>query len=117
TADEPVADLLEQVQAAAYTAHPYGWPGVGWMSDLEALTLEDVKRYRQLYYAPNNAMLIIAGDINPETLLHKIRAEFGNAQAGTPPPSVTSKEPPQRGERRVTLKRSASLPIYMAGYH
>jgi predicted Zn-dependent peptidase len=69
TADEPAADLLEQVQAAAYTAHPYGWPVVGWMSDLEALTLEDVKRYRQLYYAPDNAMLIIAGDINPETLL------------------------------------------------
>jgi zinc protease len=117
TADEPAADLLEQVQAAAYTAHPYGWPVVGWMSDLEALTLEDVKRYRQLYYAPNNAMLIIAGDINPETLLPKIRAEFGNAQAGAPPPPVTSKEPPQRGERRVTLKRPASLPIYMAGYH
>ncbi len=117
TTDEPAADLLEQVRAAAYVAHPYHWPVVGWMSDLEALTLEDVKRYRQLYYAPDNAILIVAGDMNPETLLPKLHAEFDNAQAGAPPPPVTAKEPPQRGERRVTLKRPASLPIYMAGYH
>ncbi len=117
TADEPAADLLEQLKAAAYTAHPYGWPVVGWMSDLETLTLEDVKRYRQIYYAPNNAILILAGDINPETLLPKIRAEFGAIPTGPTPPLVTSKEPSQRGERRVVLKRPASLPIYAVGYH
>ncbi|HXG21207.1 MAG TPA: pitrilysin family protein [Methylomirabilota bacterium] len=117
TADEPAADLLEQVSAAAYTAHPYGWPVVGWMSDLEALTLDDVKQYRHTYYAPNNAILVIAGDVNPDTLLPKIREAFGNAPAGPPPPPVTAKEPPQRGERRVILKRPASLPIYMAAYH
>lgn len=117
TTDQPAADLWEQVSAAAYTAHPYGWPVVGWMNDLESLTLEDVKRYRQIYYAPNNAILIIAGDVKPETLLPQIRSTFGAAQAGTPPPPVTAKEPPQRGERRITLKRPASLPIYMAAYH
>jgi zinc protease len=117
TADEPAADLLEQVSAAAYTAHPYGWPVVGWMNDLEALTLNDVKKYRHLYYAPNNAILVIAGDVNPETLLPKIRSTFSEAPAGTPPPKVTAQEPPQRGERRVVLKRPASLPIYMAAYH
>jgi zinc protease len=117
TADEPAADLLEQLKAAAYTAHPYGWPVVGWMSDLETLTLDDVKRYRQMYYAPNNTILILAGDINPETLLPKIRAEFGPIPTGPTPPPVTSKEPSQRGERRVVLKRPASLPIYAAGYH
>src|SRR5262249_55608712 len=52
TADEPAADLYEQVNAAAYTAHPYGWPVVGWMSDLEKMTLTDVKSYRQVFYAP-----------------------------------------------------------------
>jgi len=117
TTDQPAADLLEQVSATAYTAHPYGWPVVGWMNDLEALTLEDVKHYRHLYYAPNNAILIIAGDVNPETLLPKIRSTFGVIQADPPPPPVTAKEPPQRGERRITLKRPAALPVYMAAYH
>lgn len=117
TSDEPAADLLEQVSAAAYTAHPYGWPTVGWMSDLEALTLADVKQYRQIYYAPSNAVLVIAGDVTPETLLPKVRSAFGEVKAGSPPPAVTAKEPPQRGERRVTLKRPAALPIYMAVYH
>ena len=117
TTDQPAADLLEQVSATAYTAHPYGWPVVGWMNDLEALTLEDVKEYRQLYYAPNNAILIIAGDVNPETLLPQIRSTFGQIQVGSPPPPVTAKEPTQRGERRITLKRPAALPIYLATYH
>ncbi len=117
TADEPAADLYEQVSAAAYTAHPYGWPVVGWMSDLENMTLVDVKAYRQLFYAPSNAILVVAGDISPETLLPKIKATFGAIPAGKPTPKVTSEEPPQRGERRVTLKRPASLPLYVAAYH
>ena len=117
TADEPAADLYEQVSAAAFTAHPYGWPVVGWMSDLEAISLDDVKSYRQIFYAPTNAILVVAGDITPSTLLPKIRATFGAIPAGPTVPKVTSQEPPQRGERRVTLKRPASLPVYIAGYH
>ena len=117
TADEPVADLYEQVSAAAYTAHPYGWPVVGWMGDLEKMTLADVKAYRQLFYAPNNAILVLAGDISPEALLPKIKATFGAIRAGAATPEVRSDEPPQRGERRVTLKRPASLPLYVTAYH
>ena len=117
TADEPGSDLWEQVSAAAFTAHPYGWPVVGWMHDLEAITLEDVKAYRRAYYTPGNAILVIAGDLTPETLFPKIRQTFGKVPAGPAIPAVTSVEPRQRGERRVFLKRPASLPIYIAGYH
>jgi len=117
TADEPAADLYEQVGAAAYTAHPYEWPVVGWMHDLETITLSDVKDYRQIFYAPNNAILVIAGDVSPEALLPKIKATFGAIPSGQPPPKVTAVEPEQRGERQVTLKRPASLPIYVAAYH
>jgi zinc protease len=117
TVDEPAAELMEQVSAAAYTAHPYGWPVVGWMDDLETMTLEDVKRYRQVFYAPDNAILVIAGDVTPDTLLPKVKALFEPIPANTPPPAVTAVEPPQRGERRVTLKRPASLPVHIAAYH
>lgn len=117
TADEPASDLWEQVSAAAFTAHPYGWPIVGWMHDLESIGLEDVRAYRRTYYSPGNAIVVIAGDVDPETLLPKVRASFGALPAGPPVPMVTSREPPQRGERRVLLKRPASLPIYIAGYH
>ncbi|MBM4256349.1 MAG: insulinase family protein [Deltaproteobacteria bacterium] len=117
TADEPAADLYEQVSAAAYTAHPYGWPVVGWMRDLETMTLADVKAYRQLFYAPNNVILVIAGAISPPALLSKVKATFGTIPTGAQIPKVTSVEPPQRGERRVTLKRPASLPLYVSAYH
>lgn len=117
TADEPAADLYEQVSAAAFTAHPYGWPTVGWMSDLEAISLDDVKSYHQVFYAPANTILVVAGDITPNTLLPKIQSTFGAIPTGPTAPKVTSQEPPQRGERRVTLKRPASLPVYIVGYH
>lgn len=117
TADEPASDLWEQVSAAAFTAHPYGWPIVGWMHDLESMRLEDVKAYRQTYYSPGNVTLVIAGAVDPDTLLPQVRAHFGALPAGPAVPPVTSREPPQRGERRVHLKRPASLPIYIAGYH
>lgn len=117
TVDDPAAELMEQVSAAAYTAHPYGWPVVGWMHDLEVITLEDVKKYHQVMYAPDNALLVIAGDVTPDTLLPKIKSVFGGIPAGTPAQAVTAVEPPQHGERRVSLKRPASLPIYVAAYH
>ncbi|MBI3800893.1 MAG: insulinase family protein, partial [Deltaproteobacteria bacterium] len=117
TVDEPAAELMEQVSAAAYTAHPYGWPVVGWMHDLETVTLEDVQQYRQVMYAPDNALLVIAGDVTPATLLPKVTAFFGAIPSSTPPPKVRAIEPAQRGERRVTLKRPASLPVYVASYH
>lgn len=117
TADEPASDLWEQVSAAAFTAHPYGWPIVGWMHDLESMRLEDVKAYRQTYYSPGNVTLVIAGAVDSDALLSHVRAHFGALPAGPAVPPVTSREPPQRGERRVHLKRPASLPIYIAGYH
>ncbi len=117
TSDNPASDLWEQLSAAAYTAHPYGWPVVGFQHDLEAITLDSVKKYRQIYYAPGNAILVIAGDVTPETLLPKIKATFGAIPAGPAVPPVTATEPPQRGERRLTFRRPASLPIYAAAYH
>ena len=87
------------------------------MSDLEAIALDDVKSYHQIFYAPANAILVVAGDITPNILLPKIQSTFGAIPPGPTAPKVTAQEPPQRGERRITLKRPASLPVYIAGYH
>src|SRR3989454_6933431 len=84
TVDEPAAELMEQVNAAAYTAHPYGWPVVGWMHDLEVITLENVQKYHEVMYAPGNALLVIAGDVRPETLLPKVKDFFGGVSTGPP---------------------------------
>ncbi len=117
TSDDPASELWEQVSAVAYTAHPYAWPVVGWQRDLESINLDQVTRYRQTYYAPGNAILVIAGAIRRQTVLPKIKATFGAVPAGPPAPPVTALEPPQRGERRITFRRPAALPLYVAAYH
>lgn len=117
TEDDPVSDLLEQVNAAAFKAHPYHFPVIGFMSDLEQITREDVYDYYKTYYVPNNAVLVVVGDFETEELLSKIKSSFGQMESGEPPPKVRSNEPPQRGERRLNLRRSAELPFVVAAYH
>ena len=117
TSDDPGSELWEQVSATAYTAHPYAWPVVGWQRDLETISLDQVKRYRQTYYAPGNAILVVAGAVSRQTVLPKIHATFGAVPAGPAAPPVTALEPPQRGERRIVFRRPAALPVYIAAYH
>ena len=117
TTDDPAAELFEQVRAAAFTAHPYGWPVVGWMADLENVNIEDILHFRQTHYVPNNAILVVAGDVVPQTLLSTIKESFGSIPSSPSPPPVRAVEPPQSGERRVTLRRPASLPVVVAAYH
>ncbi len=117
TEDNPVSDLLEQVDAAAFKAHPYHSPVIGWMSDIEQLTRDDVYNYYKTYYAPNNAVLVVVGDFKSEELIAKIEKGFGPIKSNAPPPKVRSIEPPQRGERHVTLRRNAELPFVAVAYH
>lgn len=117
TEDDPVSDLLEQVNAAAFEAHPYHSPVIGWASDLRQITREDVYSFYKTYYVPNNAVLVVVGDFKPEDTLKEIEKRFGEIKPGPPPPKVRSVEPPQRGERRVTLRRAAELPFVAVAYH
>lgn len=117
TEDDPFSDLLEQVNAIAFKAHPYHFPVIGFMSDLEQITRDDVYECYKTYYVPNNAILVVVGDFKTEELLPKIKSSFGQIESGEPPPKVRSNEPPQRGERRLNLRRSAELPFVVAGYH
>src|SRR5574337_511817 len=117
TDDDPVSALREAMAAAAFEAHPYRQPVIGWMTDIEGLTPEDLVRYYNTYYVPNNAVLIVVGDFNSDALLPKIRQHFGSIPRGVEPPAVRAVEPEQRGERKLFLKKEAELPFVFMGYH
>jgi zinc protease len=117
TDDNPVSALGEVAGAAAYMVHPYRRPIIGWMQDIEKLTRQDLLDYYKLYYAPNNAFIVMTGDFSTPEMLAKIKAAFGHIPRGAEPPKVQAEEPPQRGERRVTLKKEAELPFVLLYYH
>ncbi|MGE3154744.1 MAG: M16 family metallopeptidase [Nitrospiraceae bacterium] len=114
--DDPQAYLVETLYAQIYLSHPYHWPIIGWMSDLNAMTLDDLQRHYDTYYSPNNATLIVVGDIKAEAVLPQVRHLFEPIPRGPSPPPVVGQEPEQRGERRVLVKREAQLPFVMVGY-
>lgn len=117
TEDDPVSALREAMGAAAFQAHPYRQPVIGWMTDIERLAREDLARYYDTYYVPNNAVLVAVGDFKSDELLPKIRHHFGPIPRGAQPPSVRAVEPEQRGERRLFLRKEAELPFVFMGYH
>ncbi len=114
--DVPMAYLIEQMHAQAFMVHPYHWPIIGWFNDLDAMTREDLKTYYEKYYVPNNATLVIVGDVKAETALPLIRKHFEGIPQGSPPPSLSVVEPEQKGERRIVVKRDAQLPFIYFGY-
>lgn len=116
TDNSPSARMFEEMLAAAFVAHPYQWPVVGWMGDLDAIKLEEAQRYFDTYYGPNNATLVVTGDFKTEDLLKEVRASFGAVPKRGAPQPVPNSEPEQKGERRVSLVYDASLPAVMLGY-
>ncbi len=117
TEDNPSSALSEVTSAVAYTVHPYRRPVIGWMEDVRNLSPEDLKRYYDTYYIPNNAFLVVVGDFTRTKILAKIEHAFGKIQRGPKPPMMRIKEPPQMGERRVILKKEAELPLLHIYYH
>lgn len=117
TEDDPGGYLGEEVSALAYRAHPYGAPIIGWMEDLTRITPAEIRAFYRTYYVPNNALVVAAGDFSAPALLERIKARFGRIARGPAPPAVTAVEPPQNGERRVTVTKEAQLPIVYLGYH
>jgi zinc protease len=109
--------LYEQLSAAAYTAHPYQWPVVGWMVDIENWKMEDLKAHFKMGYSPSNATMVVTGAVKFEEIVKLAQKYIEPIPSSAPPPPVTTKEPEQMGERRVTVKKFAQLPIVMMGYH
>ena len=116
TEDDPQGALVEALFAQAFLSHPYHWPVIGWFADLDAMSLDDLQRHYDTFYSPNNATLIVVGDIKAETLLPTIKHLFEPIPKGPTPKQALPPEPEQRGERRFLLKREAQVPFVMMGF-
>ncbi len=112
----PVGRLVEQFLAAAYVAHPYGRPNVGWQSELSHISATEAEAFHRTYYVPANMVIAVAGDIKAADAMPVLEKYFGAIPAGPKPESMTTVEPPQTGERTVTLTESTQ-PLYLEGYH
>ena len=118
TENSPWGLFFEEMAATAIKAHPYRNPVIGWMSDIKSITLSDIKKYYETYYSPKNAILVIAGDVDPETAFELAQKAFGNIKNKYDNiPEVRTKEPRQRGERRFELKQEGFTTIWGVAYH
>ena len=109
--------LNEQVKASAFMAHPYRWSVIGYESDIKNWTKEDLQTYFETYYAPNNAVVVIAGDVNYANVKKLAEQYFGPIPAQKPPRPVHTVEPEQMGEKRVRVHKKVSTPNLMMAYH
>ncbi|MBW0279692.1 M16 family metallopeptidase [Shewanella xiamenensis] len=110
--------LEGEVKGVAFLAHPYSWSVIGHESDIAAWTLEDLVQYHKTYYAPNNAVVVIAGDVKLAQVKALADKYFAPIPAQTPPKAVRTVEPEQKGERRTFVqKASVSTPNVMLAYH
>lgn len=109
--------LFEQLMATAYVAHPYQFPVIGWPSDIESWTVEQLRDFYRTYYAPNNAVLLVVGAVEPEQVFALAEKHIGKIPAQPAPRAITTVEPEQQGERRVVVNKAAQVPILAMGYH
>jgi zinc protease len=115
--NDPDQLLDMEVNAAAFKAHPYGHPTIGWLSDLQRMTRDDLYGYYRRYYVPNNATLVVVGDVDPDEVFQRASRHFGAIPPGALPARALSVEPVQLGERRVTVEKPGTTAYLKIAYH
>jgi len=116
TQDDPESLTSEQFNAVAYLASPYRIPVIGWAGDLESLAVSDLRQWYRQWYAPNNATLVVVGDVAPERVFDLARKHFGPLKAEVMSEVKVGTEPEQRGEKRIAVKAPAREPYLVLGY-
>ena len=116
TEDQPRALVAEALNAAAYFAHPYRRPVIGWMNDLVDMNHLDARSWYQRWYAPNNAFVVVVGDVNAEEVFALAKKYYGRIKARPLPERKPQTEPEQRGVRRLVVKAPAKLPYLLMGW-
>jgi len=109
--------LYLEMNATAFTAHPYQFPVIGWASDVENWTQEDLENYFRTYYAPNNLTMVFTGDVTPEEIFELAEQYFGGISAQAPPQDVRTVEPEQLGERRLLIEVESPTPLLHVTFH
>jgi zinc protease len=109
--------LFEQMFATAYVAHPYQFPTIGWPSDIENWTQEDLESYYRTYYAPNNCTVVITGDVDMAEVFELAEDYFGSIDSQDPPLAVRTVEPEQQGSRRLAIEADAQTPLLHMAFH
>lgn len=117
TDDKPQSKVNEAFQGTVYRAHPYSRPVIGFMNDLENMTADDAREWYNNWYAPNNATLVVVGDVKAEEVYKLAKQHFGKLKSKVLPVRKPQVEPEQIGERRVVVKAPAKLPYLLMGYH
>jgi zinc protease len=115
--NDPEQLLDQELTATAFKAHPYRHPTIGWISDLQTMTRDDLFGYYRRYYVPNNATLVIAGAVNTDQVLRDVERHFGSIRPGAAPERMRTVEPEQSGERRVTIRREGTAAYLKVAYH
>ncbi len=116
TEDRPMGRVRETLLATAFMAHPYGRPVIGWMNDLEQMTVKDVQAWYQHWYAPNNAVMVVAGDVRAQDVLKMAQKHFGPIPARESGLAHAHVEPEQRGMRRAVVKAPAENPYVIMAF-
>jgi zinc protease len=115
--NDPDTFLDQELTAAAFKAHPYRHPTIGWLPDLQSMTRDDLYRHYRRHYVPNNATLVIAGDIDPHEVMERVQHHFGLFEAGPEMPRMRTREPEQTGERRVIIRKEGTAAYLKCGFH
>lgn len=116
TDDQSTARLHEAMNAVAWQAHPYRRPIIGWMGDLEQMTIQDIREWYRRWYVPNNATLVVVGDVNHTQVFQWARATYGQIPARSLAGRKQYEEPPQAGLRQLEVKAPADLPLLMMSW-
>jgi len=115
--NDPDQLLDQELTATAFRAHPYRHPTIGWLGDLQTMTREDLYSYYRRHYVPNNATLVIVGDVNTKDALRQAVQYFGSIKPGDVVNRPLTREPEQLGERRVTVSREGTTAYLKLGFH
>lgn len=115
--NNPFEELWQEVQGTAFFAHPYRWPVIGYESDIKNWTKEDLENYFHTYYAPNNGVVVISGDVKVDEVKKLAQKYFEPIPSGPEPRSVHIVEPEQRGEKRVFVQREVPSAYIMFAHH
>ncbi len=115
--NDPDQLLDQELTATAFKAHPYGHPTIGWLPDLRMMTRADLHGYYPRYYIPNNATLVVVGDVDPDDVMRRVESHFGGIPEGPEPGRLRTIEPEQSGERRLTIRKEGTTAYLKIACH